>query len=117
VTAPTPAASPREPATGPQHVTGLLGQGERTQDHERTTQTPSAGCRRGCVHLLRVGARVARSLEPILDRQQVDECGSKVIERLAAALWAKFPGTRGLSRSDLLYMRSFAGAWRAAAIV
>ncbi|WP_380163412.1 YhcG family protein [Jannaschia sp. R86511] len=53
----------------------------------------------------------------ILDRQQVDGWGSKVIERLASDLRAEFPGMRGLSRSNLFYMRSFAGAWAQEAIV
>jgi len=47
----------------------------------------------------------------ILDRQQVDGWGSKVIERLAADLRAEFPGMRGLSRRNLFYMRSLAAAY------
>ena len=47
----------------------------------------------------------------ILDRQQVEGWGSKVIERLAVDLRAEFPGMRGLSRRNLFYMRNFAVAY------
>lgn len=47
----------------------------------------------------------------ILDRQRAEGWGAKVIDRLSAALRAEFPGTRGLSVSNLKYMRRFAEAW------
>lgn len=53
----------------------------------------------------------------ILDRQQTDGWGSKVIERLAADLRAEFPGMRACRGATCFHMRSFAGAWRAEAIV
>ncbi|MFT3854988.1 MAG: PDDEXK nuclease domain-containing protein [Ilumatobacteraceae bacterium] len=53
----------------------------------------------------------------ILDRQERDGWGSKVVERLASDLRREFPGMTGLSVRNLLYMRSFAAAWPDAAIV
>jgi predicted nuclease of restriction endonuclease-like (RecB) superfamily len=47
----------------------------------------------------------------VLERQQVDGWGSKVIEQLSADLRAEFPAMTGLSRRNLLYMRAFADAW------
>lgn len=47
----------------------------------------------------------------ILDRQQSQGWGAKVIEQLAKDLTAAFPDMKGLSRRNLLYMRSFAEAW------
>jgi predicted nuclease of restriction endonuclease-like (RecB) superfamily len=47
----------------------------------------------------------------ILARQATEGWGAKVIDRLAADLRAEFPDMKGLSRSNLLYMRSFAEAW------
>ncbi|MDQ2723847.1 MAG: PDDEXK nuclease domain-containing protein [Actinomycetota bacterium] len=46
----------------------------------------------------------------ILDRQESEGWGSKVIGRLAADLRAEFPGMRGLSQRSLVYMRTFAAA-------
>ncbi len=47
----------------------------------------------------------------ILERQQSEGWGSKVVERLAQDLRAEFPDMGGLSRTNLLYMRAFAEAW------
>lgn len=47
----------------------------------------------------------------ILDRQREQGWGSKVIARLAEDLRREFPGMRGLSASNLNYMRGFAAAW------
>ena len=47
----------------------------------------------------------------VLDRQHRDGWGAKVVDRLAGDLHAEFPGMRGLSRANLLYMRAFAEAW------
>jgi predicted nuclease of restriction endonuclease-like (RecB) superfamily len=47
----------------------------------------------------------------ILERQEREGWGSKVIERLAADLRAEFPDMKGFSRANLMYMRSFAEAW------
>jgi predicted nuclease of restriction endonuclease-like (RecB) superfamily len=47
----------------------------------------------------------------ILDRQEQQGWGAKVIDRLAADLRAEFPDMKGLSRSNLKYMRQMAGAW------
>ena len=53
----------------------------------------------------------------ILDRQQAQGWGSKVIEQLAKDLRAEFPDMKGFSRTNLLYMRAFAEAWPDEAIV
>jgi predicted nuclease of restriction endonuclease-like (RecB) superfamily len=53
----------------------------------------------------------------ILSRQQAEGWGTRVVDRLAADLRAAFPEMRGLSRSNLFYMRSLAGAWPEEAIV
>ncbi len=53
----------------------------------------------------------------ILDRQEANGWGSKVVERLASDLRQEFPGMTGLSPRNLAYMRSFAAAWPDAAIV
>ena len=47
----------------------------------------------------------------ILERQERDGWGAKVVERLAIDLRAEFPESRGFSRANLLYMRAFAEAW------
>jgi predicted nuclease of restriction endonuclease-like (RecB) superfamily len=47
----------------------------------------------------------------ILERQQRESWGTKVIERLAQDLRREFPEMKGLSRANLLYMRGFAEAW------
>ena len=49
----------------------------------------------------------------ILERQAAEGWGSGVIGRLAEDLGAEFPDMKGLSRSNLQYMRSFAEAWPA----
>ena len=47
----------------------------------------------------------------ILDRQQREAWGSKVITRLSNDLRKEFPTMKGLSRTNMLYMRSFAENW------
>jgi predicted nuclease of restriction endonuclease-like (RecB) superfamily len=47
----------------------------------------------------------------ILSRQESEGWGTKVIDRLSADLRAEFPDMKGLSRSNLYYMRAFAAAW------
>ena len=47
----------------------------------------------------------------ILDRQQAQGWGAKVIARLAKDLHAAFPDMKGFSRSNLMSMRAFAEAW------
>ena len=44
----------------------------------------------------------------ILERQTGEGWGSKVVERLAKDLHSEFPEMKGLSRTNLLYMRAFA---------
>lgn len=47
----------------------------------------------------------------ILDRQQRESWGAKVIDRLAADLKREFPEMMGFSPRNLKYMRRFAEAW------
>lgn len=47
----------------------------------------------------------------ILDRQQKEGWGTKVIQQLAKDLKHEFPDMKGFSRTNLLYMRAFAAAW------
>ena len=53
----------------------------------------------------------------ILQRQDVEGWGAKVIDRLAKDLGAEFPGVEGFSPRNLKYMRSLAEAWPDAEIV
>lgn len=47
----------------------------------------------------------------ILRRQEQQEWGRAVVERLSDDLRRAFPQSTGLSQSNLFYMRSFAAAW------
>ncbi|GLU34898.1 hypothetical protein Busp01_47400 [Trinickia caryophylli] len=53
----------------------------------------------------------------ILDRQQRQGWGAKVIDRLARDLKAAFPDMQGFSPRNLKYMRALAQAWPTPAIV
>ena len=53
----------------------------------------------------------------ILERQKREGWGAKVIDRLALDLQRAFPRMSGFSRTNLLYMRAFAEAWRETVIV
>jgi predicted nuclease of restriction endonuclease-like (RecB) superfamily len=47
----------------------------------------------------------------ILERQERDGWGARVVDRLAVDLRAAFPQMKGFSRANLLYMRAFDEAW------
>ncbi len=53
----------------------------------------------------------------ILSRQGKEGWGTKVVDRLARDLHSEFPEMKGLSRTNLLYMRLFAESWPDQAIV
>jgi predicted nuclease of restriction endonuclease-like (RecB) superfamily len=53
----------------------------------------------------------------ILDRQERENWGAKVIDRLAVDLKRAFPEMKGFSPRNLKYMRAFAEAWPDEAIV
>ncbi|QNH76814.1 DUF1016 domain-containing protein [Pseudomonas protegens] len=53
----------------------------------------------------------------ILQRQNREGWGAKIIERLAQDLRATFPDMKGFSRANLMYMRAFAEAWPDSEIV
>ncbi|MEV7132113.1 PDDEXK nuclease domain-containing protein [Arthrobacter sp. NPDC093128] len=55
--------------------------------------------------------------QDILDRQNLEGWGAKIIDRLAADLKSQFPGASGFSPRNLKYMRAFAETWPAEAIV
>jgi predicted nuclease of restriction endonuclease-like (RecB) superfamily len=55
--------------------------------------------------------------QEILLRQEQEGWGAKIIERLASDLKRDFPQMKGLSRSNLMYMRAFAAAYPDEAIV
>jgi hypothetical protein len=50
-------------------------------------------------------------------RQRNEGRGSKVVDRLALDLHSEFPDMKGLSRTNLLYMRAFAETWPDKSIV
>ncbi len=47
----------------------------------------------------------------ILERQQAQGWGAKIVDQLAKDLTTAFPDMKGFSRRNLLYMRSFAERW------
>jgi len=47
----------------------------------------------------------------ILDRQDAEGYGTRVVDRLSADLRERFPEARGFSPRNLKYMRAFAAAW------
>lgn len=49
--------------------------------------------------------------QEILHRQEVEGWGGKVVAQLSKDLKREFPELKGFSRTNLLYMRSFAKAW------
>jgi len=53
----------------------------------------------------------------ILDRQKAEGWGTRVIDRLSDDLRAAYPDMRGLSRSNIHYMRQMAAAWSESAVV
>ena len=53
----------------------------------------------------------------VLERQREEGWGTRVIDRLGTDLRAAFPDMRGLSRSNIHYMRKMADAWSELAIV
>lgn len=53
----------------------------------------------------------------ILERQQGEGWGARVIDRLSADLQEQFPDARGFSPRNLKYMRAFAEAWPDPSIV
>lgn len=64
--------------------------------------------RRANNELLQLWWQIGRT---ILDRQDEQGWGSKVLERLASDLRTEFPTMKGFSRRNLTYMQTFARAW------
>lgn len=97
--APNPSRGQVEPA-------GYVELLEALKQRVRTAQVRAA--RAANTELLRLYWSIGRD---ILDRQDTAGWGSKVVERLAADLQREFPGQRGWSRTNLLYMRKVADVW------
>ena len=53
----------------------------------------------------------------ILEKQNIQGWGTKIIDRLSADLHKTFPEMKGFSPRNLKYMRAFASAWPERAIV
>ena len=66
------------------------------------------------IELLQLYWQIGRD---ILERQAEQGWGTKVVERLSHDLRGAFPDLGGFSRANLMYMRAFAAAWSADAIV
>ncbi|GAA4199924.1 hypothetical protein GCM10022252_52410 [Streptosporangium oxazolinicum] len=70
---------------------------------------------RGRVALLTTDTELIRQYwrigRHILDRQPDDDWGRRAVPRLSADLRGAFPEAMGYSRTNLLYMRTFAAAW------
>ena len=58
--------------------------------------------------LIRLNWQIGQVLAERTDRAQ---WGDKSIQRLSVDLLSEFPGSRGFSPRNLLYMRAFARAW------
>lgn len=88
----------------------------------------------GFLHDLKARIRAARALaalaanrelvllywqigRDVLERQEREGWGAKVIEKLSNDLRAEFTDMKGFSRANLMYMRSFAAAWESEEIV
>lgn len=76
---------------------------------------------KGCIHTAQQRAALAVNRElvllywqigsDILQRQAAQGWGSKVIKPRTYDLRVAFPGMKGFSRANLMYMRAFAEAW------
>jgi len=76
------------------------------KDQVRTARLSAA--RAVNVELIALYWRIGRLIQ---QRQDAEGWGTRVIDRLAEDLRAEFPGMRGLSQRNLIYMRSLATAW------
>ena len=76
----------------------------KTQIHEAQQRAAQALN----LHLVSLYWKIGRA---ILDQQEQQGWGAKVIDRLAHDLRTSFPEMKGFSPRDLKYMRAFAAAW------
>lgn len=97
------------PATLPDDYPELLDRLKREIAGARVRTAPAVND-----ELIRLYWRIGKE---ILERQQKEGWGAKVIDRLSADLRQEFSGMRGLSVRNLKYMRSFAAAWDSTEIV
>jgi len=109
-------ADPREPVVSSSVTEGVLGRGVMPGWYPELfasiREHVSAGRRRALVaanaEVVLTYWRVGRE---ILDRQEAEGYGTKVIDRLSADLRTAFPDAKGFSPRNLKYMRAFAAAW------
>jgi predicted nuclease of restriction endonuclease-like (RecB) superfamily len=76
----------------------------KTQIHEAQQRAAQAVN----LELVSLYGRIGRA---ILDQQQQQGWGAKIIDRLAQDLGSNFPQMKGFSPRNLKYMRAFAAAW------
>lgn len=76
----------------------------KTQIHEAQQRAAQALN----LHLVSLYWKIGRA---ILDQQEQQGWGAKIIDRLAQDLRTNFPSMKGFSRTNLMYMRAFADAW------
>ena len=102
-TRPVPRASRSLPSSGERRYGALL---EELKERIRAAQVRAV--RAVNRELVGLYWQIGRD---ILARQGQEGWGSGVVTRLAADLRREFPEMRGLSRTNLAYMRAFAEAW------
>jgi predicted nuclease of restriction endonuclease-like (RecB) superfamily len=76
----------------------------KTQIHEAQQRAAQALN----LHLVSLYWQIGRA---ILEQQENQGWGAKIIDRLAQDLRTNFPQMKGFSRTNLMYMRAFAEAW------
>ena len=76
----------------------------KTQIHEAQQRAAQALN----LHLVSLYWQIGRA---ILEQQEKQGWGAKIIDRLAQDLRTNFPEMKGFSRTNLMYMRAFAEAW------
>jgi predicted nuclease of restriction endonuclease-like (RecB) superfamily len=76
----------------------------KTQIHEAQQRAAQALN----LHVVSLYWKIGRA---ILDQQEQQGWGAKIIDRLAQDLRTNFPSMKGFSRTNLMYMRAFADAW------
>lgn len=76
----------------------------KTQIHEAQQRAAQALN----LHLVSLYLQIGRA---ILEQQENQGWGAKIIDRLAQDLRTNFPEMKGFSRTNLMYMRVFAEAW------
>lgn len=79
-----------------------------TELKQRVRATQFRAVRAANIEVLRLHWSVGRD---ILDRQKNEGWGARVVDQISADMRREFPGQRGWSRRNLLYMRKVAEVW------